>query len=80
MNELIVEVHDWNFLVRYYGISKADLKILMMRPRADRKDLFRQFTKPVKVHCESEVDIYLPIYTDDDWDEHEELYREYFKE
>lgn len=79
MNKMVVEVIDWNLRMRYYQVATSDLKILMAGPRSERKKMFRTISTPTRVHCESEADIFLPIYTDDDWDEHEEIFREYIK-
>ena len=75
---LIVEVTDWNLAPRFYEADLDDLKIMMMLPREHRKERFKEISKPAKVHTDNDADIYLPIYTDDDWEEHERVFWDEF--
>lgn len=74
---MIVSVTDWNLNLRFYEVPDDKFNEMMKLPRDGRKDFFKEHSKMAYVHCETEAEWWLPVYTDTDgseWEEFEECY------
>ena len=74
---VVIEVTDWAKQQRFYEMSDSDVKKMMTLPREDRKDFFDHYSSPVQIHGYIEIDLFLPIYTDEDWDDCEADYEKW---